>query len=311
MMLKRYLKYYGREAVNKQSFNFLAKHAAVTTSQRHGHFPGNWWKSGKEGDPISWTSWGYNGSKCDPQDWPTHFNCGSGMCQSPIDIDMSTVRYSKDLQPLTVSYQKKPDYLINDGQCIRVHYDKGSTISGANLEGEFEVVQFHFHWGSKKGTGSEHLIDGEGADAELHIVHINKKYKDVFEAMEQSDGLAVLGVFLREDGQKANNALKPITERFSRLTEQNHQYKCKDPFDLTTMLPDLTQFVTYDGSLTTPPLKQCVKWIVVREALHVSPEEMELFRHLETCFGPNFIDNFRPPQPLNGRVVQCNFKSSK
>ena len=164
--------------------------------------------------------------------------------------------FSKDLEPLNVSYKMMPDYLINDGQCIRVHYDKGSVITGANLKGQFQLVQFHFHWGSKSGIGSEHLINGKCADAELHLVHLNTKYNDVFEAMEQDDGLAVLGVFLRESSSEAPNALKPITEKFANLTNFGHQYKCTEPFDLTKMLPDLTEFVTYDGSLTTPPLKQ-------------------------------------------------------
>jgi len=46
---------------------------------------------------------------------------------------------------------------------------KGSTISGANLENPYELVQLHFHWGSGKGFGSEHTINGKAGEAELHL----------------------------------------------------------------------------------------------------------------------------------------------
>lgn len=38
--------------------------------------------------------------------------------------------------------------------------------------------------------------------------------------------------------------------------------------------PALTDYYTYDGSLTTPPLAECVKWIVFREPLEVSKAQV-------------------------------------
>lgn len=251
-MLKRYINNFGLK--NLYGKNRISRVPIREWSTKRALL--RWWNTGREGDPVPLSRWGYNGSECDPVDWPKHFKCGSGLCQSPINIDMSTIQYSKDLAPIKISYKTTPSYLINDGQAIRVHYAQGSVISGANLENEYGVVQFHFHWGSKNGCGSEHLIDNEQADAELHIVHMNTKYSDIFQAMEHDDGLAVLGIFLREDAQRANDSVKPITQQFSRLTNFNHHYKCEQPFDLSQMVPDLTEFLTYDGSLTTPPLTQ-------------------------------------------------------
>ena len=93
-------------------------------------------------------------------------------------------------------------------------------------------------------------------DAELHLVHKNVKYGDVSEALEHSDGLAVLGVFLSKNDSEAPETVKPIISRFSSLKDFDKNYECKEPFDAYKMVPDMTHFMTYDGSLTTPPLSQ-------------------------------------------------------
>ena len=36
----------------------------------------------------------------------------------------------------------------------------------------------------------------------------------------------------------------------------------------------LTDYYTYDGSLTTPPLAECVKWIVFKEPVEVSAAQV-------------------------------------
>ena len=41
--------------------------------------------------------------------------------------------------------------------------------------------------------GSEHTIDGKKYPMEVHLVHWNKKYGTVEEAMKHPDGLAVIG----------------------------------------------------------------------------------------------------------------------
>ena len=44
------------------------------------------------------------------------------------------------------------------------------------ISGNFELAQFHFHWGSSTGSkGSEHTMFGNQFDAELHFVHYNTK----------------------------------------------------------------------------------------------------------------------------------------
>lgn len=34
------------------------------------------------------------------------------------------------------------------------------TTAGGALNGQYDLVQFHFHWGNTNSAGSEHLVDG-------------------------------------------------------------------------------------------------------------------------------------------------------
>ena len=34
-------------------------------------------------------------------------------------------------------------------------------VSGGGLNGEYRVLQLHFHWGSDDSEGSEHAVDGD------------------------------------------------------------------------------------------------------------------------------------------------------
>uniref|UniRef100_A0A8C6XV38 Carbonic anhydrase 7 n=1 Tax=Naja naja TaxID=35670 RepID=A0A8C6XV38_NAJNA len=123
----------------------------------------------------------------------------------------------------------------------------------------------------------------------LHLVHWNaKKYTTFGEAVAAPDGLAVIGVFL--EGTKA-------------------EFRSFNP---STLLPPSKKYWTYAGSLTTPPLHESVTWIVLKEAIQISEKQMEKFRSLlfttEEDEKIPMVNNFRPPQPLKGRVIRASFK---
>lgn len=63
----------------------------------------------------------------------------------------------------------------------------------------FALAQFHFHWGLRNGQGSEHLLQGQEYDMELHLVHYNHdKYRNLNQALaSRSNGVVVLAIFYK------------------------------------------------------------------------------------------------------------------
>ncbi len=66
--------------------------------------------------------------------------------------------------------------------------------------------------------------------------------------------------------------------------------------DASTLLPSGTSYYSYDGSFTTPPCTEQVKWVILAQPISMSKQQIMRFR--EVIHGNN-----RPVQPLHGRQV--------
>lgn len=66
--------------------------------------------------------------------------------------------------------------------------------------------------------------------------------------------------------------------------------------DVDRLLPSTRTSYRYDGSLTTPPCSEGVKWVVMTTPIHLSTTQIG-------AFTSRIRDNNRPTQPLNGRRV--------
>ncbi|XP_026698481.1 carbonic anhydrase 13-like isoform X1 [Athene cunicularia] len=182
------------------------------------------------------------------------------------------------------------------------------VLTGGPLSGTYRLRQIHFHWGSNDEAGSEHAVDGMKYAAELHVVHWNaEKYSSFVEAARQSDGLAVMAVFLKIG--ECNPQLKKITDRLDTIRIKGKRALFTN-FDPSCLLPKSLDYWTYFGSLTVPPLLESVIWIVLREPISVCSEQLAKFRSLlstaEDEVACCLLRNYRPPQPLKGREVRRN-----
>jgi len=66
--------------------------------------------------------------------------------------------------------------------------------------------------------------------------------------------------------------------------------------DVDALIPTARTTYRYDGSLTTPPCSEGVKWMVMTTPIQLSTEQIAAFTRL-------IKDNSRPVQALNGRTV--------
>lgn len=68
-------------------------------------------------------------------------------------------------------------------------------IFGGRLTNEYVLEGLHFHWGNRNNLGSEHIFNDIQYPLEMHIIHRNRKYSNVSEALKHGDGLTVLAFF--------------------------------------------------------------------------------------------------------------------
>ncbi|XP_060241739.1 carbonic anhydrase 13 isoform X2 [Meriones unguiculatus] len=229
-----------------------------------------------------------------PIHWNEFFPIADGDQQSPIEIKTKEVKYDSTLRPLSIKYDPTSAKIIsNSGHSFNVDFDDTedkSVLRGGPLTGSYRLRQFHLHWGSADDHGSEHVVDGVRYAAEnirrqqelnghclvcilrLHVVHWNSdKYPSFVEAAHESDGLAVLGVFLQIG--EHNLQLQKIIDILDSIKEKGKQTRFTN-FDPLSLLPPSWDYWTYPGSLTVPPLLESVTWIVLKQPINISSQQV-------------------------------------
>ncbi|WAR30540.1 CAH2-like protein, partial [Mya arenaria] len=205
--------------------------------------------------------------------------------------------YDSEVQgssPLSTNYTPESEVkLVNNGHSIMCQITKKGVLTGGPLgKDEYRLEQFHLHWGAEDGRGSEHTVDGKMYASEvrysyvntLHLVHWNAtKYSSFADAVQKPDGLAVLGIFITPG--VACNQFKVISDNCANTND----------------------YWTYLGSLTTPPLFESVTWIVFKEPVEYSKEQLSALRNLVDSDDNPMQDNYRPPAPLKQRKVKKTF----
>ena len=108
---------------------------------------------------------------------------------------------------------------------------------------------------------------------EIHFVH-----------KDESGKLAVLGVMIQE-GRK-NEVLATVWDRLPN-EEGKKEVSEKYLIDLQALLPQNQTSFHYDGSLTTPPCTEEVKWIVFEQPSEMSKKQIKAFQQIsQTIFAP-------------------------
>jgi carbonic anhydrase len=170
------------------------------------------------------------------------------------------------------------------------HEENASTL--------WTLVQFHFH------DGSEHTIDGNRFDTELHLVHQSTEGK-----------IMVIGILMNGNGNGDDNVddsydvsetLEPLLQAYEAAAANvgdacNHSSVVEEDANVVThealgisdvpdgwspydVLPDADAFTVgsfaYMGSLTTPPCTTGVKWLVLDTPMSISAEQNSRLKDL-------------------------------
>ena len=217
--------------------------------------------------------WGYKGAGA-PEHWgdldPRFATCKNGVNQSPINLEGFT---ESDLPAINFNYKLVSSEILNNGHAIQTNVKNGSTITVDNIT--FELKQFHFH------NPSENNINSKSYPLEAHFVHTSK-----------GGELAVIAVMFEEG--KENQALKELWAKMPNHIGEQHQIDAKA---LDALLPKERDYYRFNGSLTTPPCTEGVRWFVMKNSVTLSKTQIEILKKVM------HHHNNRPIQLTNARTI--------
>jgi len=218
--------------------------------------------------------WGYEG-EAGPARWgelsPEFGACGTGKNQSPINLEGFT---EGDLSRFEKTYRAGPAVIENNGHTVQINTQPGSYLTLDNKR--FELKQFHFH------SPSENQIEGKSFPLEAHLVH-----------QDAQGNLAVVAVMF--EAGKGNPFLAEI---WSDIPKQaGESIKLANSVNVQDLLPSSSDYYRFNGSLTTPPCTEGVRWLVMKQPVEISKQQLKQFT--SAIHSPNN----RPVQPVNARMV--------
>ncbi|MEL4180513.1 carbonic anhydrase [Roseateles sp. PN1] len=231
-------------------------------------------KGGHGGKAGAHVHWGYTGDGA-PDRWaalnPEFATCAVGTRQSPIDI-REGIRV--DLEKIQFDYRPSNFSVLDNGHTVQVNVAPGNSLQ--IMGRRFELLQFHFH------RPSEERINGRQFDMVAHLVHKDAEGK-----------LAVVAVLLERGRDQA--LIQTIWNNLP--LEKNEALAAQVSIDLNQLLPEDRGYYTYMGSLTTPPCSEGVLWMVMRQPVQLSMNQINIFSRL-------YPMNARPIQSGSGRLIK-------
>jgi carbonic anhydrase len=220
-------------------------------------------------------------------DWKT---CNAGKRQPPIHIEDNTTLQGP-VEPLRFAFQPSAGWVVNNGHTIQVDVkgDNSVTVRGST----FKLVQFHFH------HPAEEKINGKTSAMVAHLVHRNELNQlavvaillDTKETLDANAGSGISSVM------GSGNSFIQKVWTYMPIDKGDRVPLPENLLNMAELLPANQQYFQFFGSLTTPPCSEGVLWMVMKQPVEISKEQLRLFAQL-------FPMNARPLQAVNARPVR-------
>jgi carbonic anhydrase len=219
-------------------------------------------------------AWGY-GPEDGPRNWArlsAGFSlCGAGKIQAPIDLAVSEALAVGLMRPV-FGWGKVSGKMLADSQGLRLLPvgDAGLELDGRRYR--LDVVRFL--------SPSEHTLGGARLAGEVQFVHSTPE-----------GGQAIVAVLLERQTSPGSGVKLPGLPSGDRAGVDSGA-----SFDLAGLLPEDRRAFRYEGSLSTPPCTEGVKWVVLRQPLGIDRTTLLALRE-------RAAPAVRPIQPRNGRAL--------
>jgi carbonic anhydrase len=238
--------------------------------------------------------WTYADGPGGPDNWinlnKENVLCGKGKMQSPININFDNV-VKGDLSPIVFEYRPFFLSILDNGRSVEVIGAEGNTIF--MNEKQYRLVGFDFH------KPSEEAFNGERFEMSVHLVH------------QHFDGSRVIVAVMLSSSPKLWAALKkswwdkpPKESPLFQIILNNVplvKNQVVSPRDVSInpnqLLPEDRTYFTYMGSLTEPPCTEGVTWVVMKNPVLVSAQQVH-------SFGQIYNNNARPLQIKGDRIIK-------
>lgn len=218
--------------------------------------------------------WGYGGLGA-PENWaklPGNALCGNGKRQSPIDI-RGGIRV--DLEQIRFDYRPTLFRITDTGHTVQVDVAEGNNIGVLGRQWQLTHIQFR--------RPAEERVNGKTYEMSAQFVH-----------RDYANNLAVVSVLMERGAEH------PVLQKLWNHMPLDTGLSVEPPnvvVDLVKLLPERRDYYTYMGSLATPPCTENVLWMVFKEPVMVSPEQIGIFARL-------YPRNARPVQPTHDRLIK-------
>ena len=217
--------------------------------------------------------WSYTGTT-GPEHWaeldPAFALCRTGKVQSPINIDAAS---PAELPKLNLNYLSSPSTLLHNGHTLNIKpYSQGWISVGPDIY-DFQSVSVH--------TPSEVQVNGRRFPLAVYLEHRNVM------------GNPMMVAILFELGAK-----NPVLEQFlSSIPAQRGDVLTLGRFNVAHLYPAQRDYYDFQGSMTTPPCSEGVRWLVMKTPVQLSEAQLNTFQLA-------FPMSARPIQPTHNRTIR-------